>query len=249
MKQKEIEFWEEYAKIYFNLEKARAYRRLANTIEEFIEPNEGDIWLDVGCGPAKMSELIWNKSEKRVEKIVAMDIVLSPAQKRLATLKPSLPVQLMKVDISVPLPFKDNSFDGIVANLVLSYVAKFNGSQGKDAFVAVLKEMFRVLKPGGHLVWSTPKENVHFEWVFLSSIPEMLNIWEYIYHKDCGRILQGVRVLKHALEIQKKGKQGIYTFLPVEELNKILQDIGFVNPIWKLTFARQVWVNKTYKPC
>lgn len=82
----------------------------------------------------------------------------------------------------------------------------------------------------------------------MASIPDMLNIYEYIVNKDITRILQGTRILRHALEIQQKGIDGIYTFLPKKELEDLLIKIGFINPIWEKTFARQVWVNRVEKP-
>ena len=242
------ELWEPYAEIYFNLEKARPYHNLAKSIERFINPQKGDIWLDVACGPAKMSEMIYKKSRGEVEKVIAIDIILKPAKERLARLNTSMPIELKCASITDPLPFPDNFFDGIVANLCLPYVIDFEGKRGRDAFEAVLREMFRILKPGGHMIWSTPKANVHFQWNFVASIPDMLNVWEYIYHKDITRILQGTTILKHALKIQENGRKGIYTFLPKDELEELLLQIGFVNPVWEKTFTQQVWVNRVYKP-
>jgi len=243
------ELWEPYSEIYSNLEKSWPYRNLTKSIENLIEPKEKDIWLDVACGPAKMSEMIYRKSKGKVEKIIAIDIILAPAKKRLENLKSQVPIELRYASITDPLPFPDNFFDGIVANLCLPYVIDFEGKKGRDALLGVLSEMFRILKPGGHLVWSTPKENVHFQWNFLHSIPDMLNIWEYIFRKDISRILQGTRILGHALKIQENGKKRIYTFLPKEDLEELLlKKIGFINPSWKKTFSQQVLVNRVYKP-
>jgi SAM-dependent methyltransferase len=248
---KELAFWEEYGRIYLNLEKARPYRNLAETIKEFLEPKKGDIWLDAGCGPLRISELIYDKSEGRIKKIEAIDIVLQPARDKLAKLtelKIFPPINLKYASLTDPLPYVDNFFDGIGANLILSYIIDFQGKTGKKAFEGVLKEIFRVLKPGGQLIWSTPKHRVNFVWVFIVSIPDMLNIYEYIVNKDVTRISQGISILKHALEIQKKGKEGVYTFLPRDELEEILYQVGFVSPVWKETFAKQVWVNRVKKP-
>lgn len=247
----ELEFWEEYGRIYFNLEKARPYNNLTNCIERHIEPKEGEVWFDVGCGPLTISELIYEKSKGGVKQIEAIDVVLKPAREKLARLSKSgrhLQVNLNYASITDSLPYKDNFFDGIGANLILPYVIDFMGSCGKSALEGVLREMFRVLKPGGHMVWSTPKNGVNFLWVFIASIPDMLNVYEYIVRKDITRILQGTRILSHALAIQKKGKEGEYTFLARSEIENMLLNIGFINPKWEKTFTKQVWVNKVYKP-
>jgi len=249
--QEELEFWEEYARIYGNLEKAIPYRNLTRIMQALLTPKAGEIWLDVGCGPLRTSELIFEKSEGKVAEIKAIDIVLEPAREKLNELTRrgiKLPVNLEYASITDPLPYPSNHFDGIGANLVLPYVIDFEGKTGQEALREVLKEMFRILKPGGQMVWSTPKYKVNFVWVFLASIPDMLNVYAYIVDKDFSRILQGTRILKHALEIQRKGREGIYTFLTRDELERMLLEIGFVEPTWKKTFARQVWVNRVKKP-
>ncbi|MFW5722573.1 MAG: class I SAM-dependent methyltransferase [Desulfohalobiaceae bacterium] len=52
-----------------------------------------------------------------------------------------------KVDLTKPLPFDDASFDGILFS---------EGIEHLDAQVAVLREMARILKPGGVLIVTTP---------------------------------------------------------------------------------------------
>jgi ubiquinone/menaquinone biosynthesis C-methylase UbiE len=245
---KELEFWEEYSKIYFNLEKANPYSRLSKTIEELIDPKEGDVCLDVGIGPGKMSRMLWEKSRKQLKRVFGIDIVLTPAKESFKKINSDTPLTLLHANIGERLPFPDNYFNVIVANLCLSYVIDFEGKKGKNALEGALKEMYRVLKKGGHIVWSTPRHNVRFEIVFLASLPDMLNIYYYIKNKDLTRISQGWRILKHALEIQRKGKKGTYTFLPREDLENLIKKIGFVNLTWKKTFAGQVWVNKAHKP-
>lgn len=248
---KELAFWEEYGQIYENLEKAQPYTNLSNTFKEFLNPNSGEVWMDVGCGPLRISELIFERSRGRVATIEAIDIVLEPGREKLQKLdKKGIhpPVNLQRISITDKLPFPDNKFDGIGANLVLPYVTDFDGKRGIEAFTGVMREMFRVLKPDGQLIWSTPKNTVNFNWVFLASIPDMLNFYRYIKDSDFSRLAQGVRILRHALEIQRKGREGIYTFLPFEELSQLLIKIGFKNLSWKKTFAQQVWVNKAIKP-
>jgi ubiquinone/menaquinone biosynthesis C-methylase UbiE len=244
---KEFKFWEEYAKIYHHMEDTGFYEELARTIFEFIEPKEGEVWLDAGCGPAKMSKLILEKSKGKIKKIIAVDIVLEPARKTLREPGEAVPIELQYVNLGEKLPFPDNFFDGIVANLCLTYVIDFEGKRGKEAFIEVMEEMFRILKPGGHIVWSTPKKNPIFLMNFLAGLPDMLSPVKQIKHRTFG-LWTGVRILRYGLGIASKGKKGIYTFLEPPEYEEILTKIGFRNFEWRKTFAGQVWVNKAFKP-
>ncbi|MCM8823411.1 MAG: hypothetical protein NC822_01900 [Candidatus Omnitrophica bacterium] len=79
----ELKFWEEYGDIYSNLEKASVYKNLLRVFEDFCFPKAGDVWLDVGCGPLNISELIYKKSGGKVKSIEAIDIVLGPARNKL----------------------------------------------------------------------------------------------------------------------------------------------------------------------
>ena len=244
---KEFKFWEEYAKIYYHMEDTGFYTELAETMREFMEPKEGEIWLDAGCGPANMSQLVWEKSERKVKKIVGIDIVLGPARNTLAKLNNSIPLELKYANLGERLPFPDGFFDGIVANISLTYVIDFQGKKGKAAFVEVMREMFRVLRPGGHIVWSTPKKNPFFWRNFLAGLPDMFSIRKQIQHRAFGLWI-GVRILRYSLGIVSKGRKKIYTFLEPEEYEEVLGKIGFRNFAWRKTFAGQAWVNKAYKP-
>ena len=244
---KEFKFWEEYAKIYWHMEDTGFYTELVKAIEKFLEPKEGEIWLDAGCGPAKMSQIVWEKSGRKVKKIIGIDIVLKPARDTLSKLDNSIPLELRYANLGERLPFPDECFDGIVANLVLTYVIDFEGKTNKEAFGEVMREMFRVLKPGGYIVWSTPKRNPFFWRNFLAGLPDMLSIREQIQHRAFGLWI-GIKILRYGLGIATKGRKGIYTFLEPGEYEEILRKIVFRNFEWKKTFAGQVWVNKTHKP-
>jgi SAM-dependent methyltransferase len=97
--------------------------------------------LDVGCGSGPLSAWL----VERGAEVVAFDS--SPAMVAIAERRGLGSVSFRVADLAEPLDFlEDDSFDVAVASLVLHYLRDW---------VAPLRELRRVLKPGGSLVLST----------------------------------------------------------------------------------------------
>ena len=236
----EFKFWERQVGLYCHMERGFHSRRLVKAMRDLAEPKPGEVWLDAGCGPAKMSEVIWEKSGGTVKKIIAIDIVLAQARERAE----KIPVLELKYgNLGERLDFDDETFDGIISNIAIPYVVEFEGSRGKEAMLQIFKELFRALKPGKQLIWSAPKRNMRSEPGFIASIPDIIR-----ERKNIPSLSIAIRLFKYTRELAKKGKEGIYTFLSPKEWNEILEKVGFVNPTWRYVFTHQVWVNKVYKP-
>ena len=95
--------------------------------------------IDLGCGDGKFS----NKVKEKIgnETIVGVDLCINSLEK---AEKKGLVVK--KVDLDNTFPFKNNVFDVIVSNQVIEhliYPVKF------------MKEVYRLLKPGGYALIST----------------------------------------------------------------------------------------------
>ena len=107
----------------------------------FVNDSVG--WLDLGCGHQVLPD--WHREEERrytasCRMIVGVDADLpSLAAHQTISLK-------TKGDIS-RLPFKDESFELVTANMVVEHL------EHPDA---QFREVARVLKPGGHCVLLTP---------------------------------------------------------------------------------------------
>jgi len=95
--------------------------------------------LDAGCGSGPLT------AELRDRGAVMTGLDGSPALIELARDRLGDDVPLHVVDLSEPLPFADDSFDDVVASLVLHYLEDWEGP---------LAEIQRVLKPGGRLLLS-----------------------------------------------------------------------------------------------
>ena len=94
--------------------------------------------------------------------------------------------------------------------------------------------MYRILRPGGILVWSTPVPNVKFSKVFIDSIPDMVN------SHQVENIIYGPAILHHAHTIAHRGRNFIYHFLDKRKIKQILTKIGFRDFKIKKSFSDQV---------
>lgn len=112
-------------------------------------------WLDLGCGHHIFGW--WMTAEQaeaaaEAKLVIGMDYEVSSLRKHQA-----IPHRLAG-DIA-RLPFPDNAFDLVTANMVVEHLEDVEAS---------LREIRRVLKPGGSFVFHTP--NYGSLWVFLSSL-------------------------------------------------------------------------------
>lgn len=149
----------------------RAFARRAQIIFENLKLSGKEKILEVGCGRGfylKTLKTLWPDLE-----VTGIDLnqkYLDQAKKFLGNLE----VQLVCAD-ATKLPFKDNSFDRIIATEVLEHI-----SDDQKA----IAEMYRVLKPGGIAIVTVPNTNYPFLWDPLNWTLERLfhrhipsNIW------------------------------------------------------------------------
>lgn len=113
----------------------RALIRQAN-----VEP--GQRVLDLACGTGTLS--VWIKQAVADAEVVGVDG--DPAILQLATLKAEQAAATVQFDtaMSFALPYPDASFDCIVSSLFFHHLSWPDKAR-------TVKEIYRVLKPGGHL--------------------------------------------------------------------------------------------------
>ena len=104
--------------------------------------------LDIGCGPGAHAQWLIEHGAT----VVGVDLTERMLEHARARLGPS--VELHCADIGAPMPFlPDASFDGVLAPLVLDYVSDWS---------VPMAEFFRVLEPGGWLVFSLEHPSSEF---------------------------------------------------------------------------------------
>ena len=232
----ERKFWSSYGKIYPYIERSTPYQELLRDIGGMIKPKKGEQWLDVGCGPGTVMQVIIKRSNGILAKLVGIDFdetMLTHAHEKMHK---EQSVELLRVDLSERTPFPNETFDGIVANLVLTYVRRFEGREGEEALQGVLSEMYRILKTGGRFVWTTPVPNVNFWKEFWESRNDILR-------KDqIENLFYGPAIMRYALEIAHKGKRGDYSFFEAEKHVEILKKTGFQSVAAQTSFAKQALI-------
>lgn len=116
----------------------------ANNPQPFIELKEGETVLDLGCG-AGLDLYFYAKAVGEKGKVYGLDISEDMVNKARENMNA---VRIRNVEIvsghSDKIPFEDNFFDVVASNGI------YNLSPDKEK---VMREVFRVLKPGGRTVF------------------------------------------------------------------------------------------------
>lgn len=127
-------------------------------LKDHVQP--GTKWLDLGCGHQVLP--FWREAEERelvarCGQIVGMDFDLPSLQKHRSV------SERVRGHIDT-LPFKDNHFDLVTANMVVEHLA--------DPALQ-FSEINRVLKPGGIFLFHTPNA-LGYPTVINRMVPEQL---------------------------------------------------------------------------
>lgn len=148
-----------------------AFARRARIIFENLNLSGGEKVLEVGCGRGfYLKTLIAVLPDLDITGIDLNEKYLQVAKKFIADGK----IKLIRAD-ATNLPFKDETFDRIIATEILEHIP--------DDLKAIL-EMCRVLKPDGIAMITVPNKNYPFLWDPLNWVAERIfnrhipsNIW------------------------------------------------------------------------
>ncbi|EER01004.1 conserved hypothetical protein [Perkinsus marinus ATCC 50983] len=126
------------------------------------KPSKGR-YLDVGCGGGLLTEEMASTYGYNITGIDISEASLQQARQHGRDI-PNLHYQVGSV---YDIPFPDNSFDGVIISDVLEHLLDLQGA---------LTEIYRVLKPGGVLVFDTISRTVWSYTTVWMITQEILNI-------------------------------------------------------------------------
>ena len=172
-----------------------AYHRRVPRLMQYLDLQPGDRVLDCGCGMGYLSMVMGEISDASVVSVDSDLARLRWAQRERVS------AELVQVDIN-SLPFPDGEFDKILLSEVLEHLPDD---------VAGLKELWRVLKPGGAVAISVPHANYPFLWDPINRTRELF----------------GAAPMRSAGPITGQWSNHERLYLPVE-LQDVAQRAGFV---------------------
>jgi SAM-dependent methyltransferase len=138
-----------------------AFRKRVQTIFEWIQPTDDMLILDMPCGRGFYLNMFRYVSDCTLVGAELDWDVLLKAQRNVGHLPD---VALHNTNIYA-LPYASNSFDAVILSEILEHV---------DDDVAALKEIYRVLKPGGVVAITVPNADYPFLWDPINKSLEML---------------------------------------------------------------------------
>lgn len=212
-----------YIQFYDNLCKLTPYKNMLQEIYRELGLKHGDVILDAGCGTGHACSLFAIDKEVNIIGIDNSREALMLAQSKIGGRKN---ITLKEADINMPLQFSDNSFDVILLINVLFLLKKPE---------EVLKEMYRVLKPGGKIVIVNPVSN-----------EDVFETYRKYWKKDNGDVagnlkllfqLISAKVISKIIEIKERKEQ--FNFIREEQFSRMLKQFNFGQIRMRMTNGEQ----------
>ena len=226
-------FWKRYFKVYDVLNLLVPYQELLYAICDELDIKKGEKFLEAGCGTGNLAL----KIKKRGGAVVGLD----NSREALDIYRKKDPeAKLVLADLRGKLPFPDNYFDKIASNNTLYIIPK-------EKQLDTLKELYRILKPGGKIVMVNLKKGWRSGKIYISGIKKNLKK-EGVYStflKIIKMIIPTIKVFYYNYFIKKETQ---YYFCDFNEQKELLERAGFREVSeTKLVYANEAILNSAFK--
>ena len=249
-------FWQDYLHHFHAIAQVGDYRQLLDQVYQSLAfPNHPTTILDAGCGNGTLANFIslrqfWDGQKHHNTPgpihYVGLDFVSEALQGAMQTISQKssieqeenespfssshLTTSFVQGNLNQPLPFQDGQFDRVVSNLVIGYLENISST---------VKEMFRVLAPGGTLVLTNLKPNSDLTQVYRN----------YVDRTDSQQdIEEGRHLLHNSGKIRHAESEGVFHFYDQEEWQSLFEECGIADVDIHTTFADQAFLAVAKKP-
>jgi ubiquinone/menaquinone biosynthesis C-methylase UbiE len=249
MAEQDRNYWldRECAQAFWDQRLALPYQELLQDTARWLDIRSGEHWLDLGCGSGQLTAALWQRSSGQIGEIVAMDCnavnreAIEKLNRKLSAASQTPPIRFLTGNFSAGLPqFADGTFDGIVSGLAISYAESCDAPTGRytdQAYDRLLSEMFRVLKPGGRLVFSVNVPNVRFWPIFWKSLRLAFRI-----SKPVKTLINVLKMQSYGHWLQREARRGRFHYFPIGEIEQRLRRVGFQGFRFCHSYAGQAYV-------
>ncbi len=228
------DFWKKYFEVYDVLNLLVPYQELLDDVCDALAMKQGELVLEAGCGTGNLAL----KLKERGGNVIGLDYcqaALDIYRKKDLSARPVL------ADLSKPpLPFSDNYFDKIaVCNTLYTFPL--------ETQKAILRELLRILKPGGKIALSNPVKGWDPARIYEVGVQEEIKKSGHLkaFAKILKLVVPTIKIFYYNSKIKKESN---YNFLKAEEQIALLENAGFHDvSSARLTYAGEGILNTAVK--
>ena len=209
-----------------------AYGELMKQQIDLLALDPGDSVVDLGCGTGSfLTEILESgdiSNDICVHQVDYVTEALTRSRVRLAKRLSHSRIRTRYVSADLELlganpwiPFTDESQNAVIASLLVSYVRRPE---------ALIKEVFRVLRPGGRFVFSALRPDADTSRIFVAGSEELRRgrAREVFGYMESASLEESLRsFLNDAARLLELEEWGVFQFWPEEEIAALLKQSGF----------------------